>query len=237
MTENHLPIKVPLSFAGLGAIFYGIKMFGLANGNMTTAQVIAVNVDFLPTIAAMLINIAPALVLPVLAYVLYRLRHLAIDDGDSQILLFFITIAGLAAVFYSSLVTLALCILTLLLHGLYILSQKKNWKKSFAWARFRPDWALQLVVSLSIPAIIISPSWIAAESAEIGGQQRVISVVKETGEYLFYLDKASNRVIYAKPSDLSKRAFCGSNEVYTVFSLMQYVASGPTYPRCPKVDG
>lgn len=236
MAEKHLPIRVPLSFAGLGAIFYGIKILGMASGNMTTAQVIAVNVDFLPTIAAMLLNIAPALVLPVLAFVLYRLPHQAIDDKDSPVLLFFVCIAGLAAVIYSSLITLALSIITLLLHGLYILGQKKNWKRSFRWARFRPDLAQQLVVSLSLPAIILSPSWIATETAEVSGKQQVISVVKETGEYLLYLDKTSNRVIYAKPGDLSERAYCGSNDLYTVFSLVQYMASGPTYPRCPKVE-
>lgn len=236
MPGKHVSLKVPFSFASLGAIYYGIKMFALANGNVTTAQVIAVNVDFLPTIAAMLLNIAPAVILPVLAYVLYRLRDVVVDEGDHHIGVIFLTIVGLAAVLFSSIITLAFGLMLLVLHLLYRFSLKRNWKRSFKWARYRPDLGQLFFVSLTIPGILTSPSWIASEAAEIGGHQRVISVVKETGEYVLYLDQASDRVIHATPSDLSKREYCGSHDLFTVLSSVKYIVSGATYPPCPKVE-
>ncbi|UKA49264.1 hypothetical protein LFT48_17785 [Arthrobacter sp. FW305-123] len=232
MTGKHLSSTLPLSFAGLGAIYYGIKMFSLADGNMTTALVIARNVDFIPTIAAMLMSFAPAVVLPLAAYVLYRVRHVVIQDGEGQIVVLLLSAALMAAVFYSSLLTLLMCTSVFLMHRIYLRSIKKKWKRNADWLKFRAELAHPLLVGITLPGIVFGPPWLAQESAEIGGASRVVSVVKETDEYLLYLDRDSRKVVYAKPSDLGQRSFCGGTFPANLQAVTQ-ILNGPIYPACP----
>jgi hypothetical protein len=144
--------------------------------------------------------------------------------------------AGMAAFLYSSLFTLAMCISVFVMHRLYLASTKRKWKRSFAWARFRSDLAYPLIVGITLPSIVTGPAWLSKEAVEVAGQQRVVSVIKETGEYLIYLDTTSNKVVRAEPAEVTKRAFCGSNQFDNLASLMQHLGSGPTYPACPKIE-
>jgi hypothetical protein len=208
-------------------------MFSLASGNMTTALVVAGNVEFLPAIAAMLLRVAPAVIFPLVIYALYRLREFHTDDEDGQIVVVLSVLVLLAAVFYSSLLGLGTCMVMFVLHRIHLRSHKKNWKRKANWARFDPELARQVMVSLIITAVAWGPSWLARETATIKEEQHVISVIKETDEFLYYLDRKSNRVVYARPSDISQRALCGTGDYDTVNALIQLITSGPTYPTCP----
>lgn len=233
MPPKHLRLTVPISLTGLGAIFYGISMLAFANGNMTTALAVASNVEFIPTIAAMLIRAAPYLILPLVAYIVYRVRGLETDDENGSLLIIAVGLAITIAVIISSILTLIASFAVLMGHMLYLVSQKMNWKLHFKWAQFKPKIIQQLISSIFIVSVMISPSWLPNESAIIGNQQRVVSVIKQTDEFLYYLDTATNRVMYSKPADVTQRAFCGSGDIETLASLIRKMFMGQTYPNCP----
>lgn len=237
MASKHtaLRLQVPISIAGVGAIFYGISTFSIAGGNLTTALIVATNVDFVPTIAAMLIRVAPYVIFPLVVYIVSRI-HLLEYDRSEEIRTLFIVAVGLAlliALCVSSIATLITCLLVYLLHGLHVFSHKNNWKLKFA-KTLTPNTFYQLISALFVASLVITPSWLARETAIIDGKPAVISVIKETDELLYYLDAASAKVVYAKPEDLNERAFCGSGDVETLASLIGKMIGGQTYPSCPK---
>lgn len=235
MPPKHLRLTVPISFAGLGAIYYGISMLSFAKGNMTTALAVAVNMEFLSALAAMSLRAAPAIFLPVVLYVLYRIRHYQMDEaGDGQIVVILGVLSILVAVLYSSVIVLMVCMLMLVFHLIHLVSHKKNWKRKVEWGWFNPEMARVLVVSIMLTSVIWGPSWLARETVLIAEEHRVISVIKETEDVLYYLDLETNRLVYAKPADLSHRAYCTMGEYDTVASVVQLVMAGSTYPSCPR---
>lgn len=234
MPAKHLRLTVPVSFAGLGAIYYGISMLSLANGNMTTALAVAANIEFLPAIAAMSLRAVPTVALPVVIYVLYRLRHYRTDGEDLPVIVVLSAVAGLAAIFHSSIVTLAVCVILAVLHLIHLISFKRNWKRKFNRGRFDPELAGILMLSLISTSVIWGPSWVAKETAIIANEQHLVSVIKETDELIYFLDRKTNKVVYAKPSDLRERAFCGTGGFDTVNAIINFMTDGPTYPDCPR---
>lgn len=229
--------KVPVSIAGVGAVFYGISMFSMAGGNMTTALVVASNVDFVPTIAAMLIRVAPYVIFPVIVYIIYNLRvaesYHRHDEESRTLLVIAVGLSLLIALYVTSAATLLTCFLVYALHGLHLLSHKKKWRLKFAKV-LTPNTLYQLLCAVFVASLVITPSWLASETVDIDGNQRVISVIKETDEFLYYLDATSSRVMYAKPTEITKRAFCGSGDTETLASLVDKLAGGQTYPSCPR---
>lgn len=231
--RKHLRLTVPISFAGIGAIYYGISMLSLANGNMTTALAVAANVDFLPAIAAMSLRAVPAVALPVVIFIFYRLRDIQTEAEDQTVIVVLTLVAWLTALFFSSVITVGACLLMLVMHLIYVLSHKKNWKKKFNRGRFDFELAGVMMLSLITTTVIWGPSWLTRETTTIAGKEHLVSVVKETDELIYYLDRKSNRLVYAKPADLTNRAFCGGGDFDTMNSLVNLLMYGPTYPNCP----
>lgn len=233
MPTSSLSLSLPISLAGVGAIYYGISMLSLANGNMTTALAVAANIDFLPAIAAMSLTAAPAIILPLTLYGLYRIRKYQTDQVDYHIIVVLSVMASLVALFYSSMIVLFVVILLLVAHLIHLLSHKKSWKRKFERGRFDPELAQILMVSILMTSVIWGPSWLVRETAVIAEKEHLISIVKETDELIYYLDRKTDRVVYARPSDLSERAFCGSSDVTTLNAFINILTDGPTYPGCP----
>lgn len=233
--KSPIRFQVPISIAGIGAIFYGISMFALAGGNMTTALAVATNVDFVPTIAAMLMRVTPHVIFPLILYIIYRLRLLDFDrDGENGTLLIIaVGLAMLIALCLSSMATLLTCALVFLLHGFHVVSHKKNWRLKIRKI-LTANTLQQLLCAVFLGALVLSPSWLPREEATISGRPAVVSVIKETDEYVYYLETVSGKVMYAKPADLAERKFCGSGDKDTVASLIGLLSRGNTYPICPK---
>lgn len=206
---------------------------------MTTAMIVAANVEFLPTIAAMVLRVAPAIVFPLLIYVAYRSRGIIteIGDEDEPVFLIAATLLLIAAVYFSWTYTLLLCMAVFALHGLYVFGQRKKWKLRLAWARFSADRAAKLTSTITLIAVAFGPSWLAWETSVIGNEEKVLSAIKETDEYIYYLDRKTNRVVYAKPSDLTQRTFCNLGEADTVASFIKSTTEGRVYPQCPEIEG
>ncbi len=216
--------RVSLSIASIGAVFYGISMFSIARGDLTTALAVASNVEFIPTIAAMLIRIAPFVTLP---FVLYLVTEFLTDeDADTEdhstVLLFMASlIAIVIAIAISGIPMLVITAGAFGLNVVHYLGKKNNWR------RLRIGKALTLqtypffIGSAFFTAIVLGPAWLPSQTAIVQGKPVLISVVKETDEFLYYLDHKTSRIIYAKPGDVTERSFCSS----TSFSGMEPIAS------------
>ncbi|MBM6620622.1 hypothetical protein JTF08_03270 [Micrococcaceae bacterium RIT802] len=236
MPGKHAYLRLPVSLVGVGAVFYGIKVLMFAEGNMTTALALALNIEFLPALGAMLLSVAPTVILPLALYAM-RLAHKYYSGDIEGIVVYTLmyAVTGIALVF-SSLLTLSICFGFAVLHLLYLQSVKKKWRRNFSWMRFRFEKAQPVIMALASTSLFTSAGWIPMESVTMQGSQHAVFIIRETGSEIIYLDMPSRQVVRTDAADISDRKFCGNGPAETVASMGVRMAQGPTYDACPKAN-
>ncbi|WP_324645354.1 hypothetical protein [Pseudarthrobacter sp. LT1] len=233
-TKDMRRINWPLAIAAAGALYFGLKLLTAAGGDISTALEMANLLEFLPTVAAMVISVSPVVVLPVFAaFVPYLLRA----RGEPGTLSFTLHVSvmsflGLAALLFSAPI---MVLVAALIIGTWVAGQlgsKRGWKHANKF-RMTFDRAEQWSSGVLVIALFFGPSWLAPQAVQVNGQDtKTVFVVSQDEHRLIYLDESSKRLKRVAGTEITAQYYCSGDRPLgaPIYALFQ---SGETNPKCP----
>lgn len=239
--SNHQPAPdtahLPLLIATAAALYFGLKLLMLTGGDLQTAMAIASRLDFLPTIAAMTIQVAPLLLLPFI----YLLQNsFLLGNPGSNIRLLSAVVYSILLIFgvlFSSPTIIALSAGFIGAKKLAALSKKKGWK--FFSIDVNVSALIPGFAGLLVPVMFFSTaSWIAPEALTLKDAGPIRAYVVSRGEEDTIYLRADTKTLGRTKNDLiEKQEFCTLGRADVLNSPLYRIFGGPgSYPECPKAS-
>jgi hypothetical protein len=230
-TTAHLPLLI----ATAAALYFGLKLLMLTGGDLQTAMALASRLEFLPTIAAMTMNIAPLLLLP---FIYLIQDSLLLGRPGSHIRLASAIVYSVLLVFgvlFSAPAIIALIV------GFVGAKKFTAYSKKKGWRFFSFDVGLSHLIpgfaGILMPVVFFSSaSWIAPEALTLKDAGPIqVFVVSSDDNDTIYLRGDNKTLVRTKNDLIEKQEFCMVGKADIFYSPVYRIFGGAgSYPACPR---